>query len=225
VIIFSGQVFESFNQELGIITFTDVAKDDHITPMGNKLGIIDRFTRTFKSLVKKYTLENKTKKWIDKLNDIVELYNDTPHSGLKESTPNEVFEDYDYCLKLYEAQKKFNQKVDSKVPFKIGDKVRVLVQKKTFEKEKAPFSTDIYTIEYKVNFRYKLSGLNRLYRPSEMNLVTTVKDRIDVPKEDNQIRRMQRSKAFDSYDKLVEAIDKKDAPKVKRSVRKPKRYD
>ncbi len=50
---FASATFEAFNEELKIRTFTDVAKDDHLTPMGNKLGIVDRFTRTLKGLIKK----------------------------------------------------------------------------------------------------------------------------------------------------------------------------
>jgi len=57
-----------------------------------------------------------------------------------------------------------------------------------------------------------------------MNIVTNVKDRLEPQTEDNQIRRMQRSKAFNSYDEIVTALDKKDEPKAKRTVRKPKRF-
>jgi len=221
---FASSIFESFNTELNIKVYTDVAKEDHITPMGNKLGIVDRFTRTLKGLIKKYSLENKTKKWVDALGEIVELYNDSPHSGLNDASPNEVYDDLDYSQKLYEAQFKKNQKMNDKVTMKVGDRVRVMLQKKTFEKEKATFSTEIYTIEEHRGYRFKLKGVKRLYRPSEMNIVTNVKDRLEPQTEDNQIRRMQRSKAFNSYDEIVTALDKKDEPKAKRTVRKPKRF-
>ncbi len=171
-------------------------------------------------------LENKTKKWVSGLDDIVELYNNTPHSSLRENTPNEVYDDYDYCFELYNSQKKYNERMNDKVSFGVGDRVRVLLGKNAFEKEKAPFSTEIYTIEDKIGYRFKLEGVKRLYRPSELNVVKNVKDRLLEPeKEDNQVRRMQRSKAFNSYAEIVAAIDKKNEPKVKRTVRKPKRYD
>jgi hypothetical protein len=153
------------------------------------------------------------------------MYNDTPHSGLKENTPNEVYDDYDYSMKLYEAQTKQNEKMNDTVSLKVGDRVRALLGKGIFEKEKAKFSTQIYTIEEQVGYRFSLTGLKRLYRPSELNVVKTVTDRLNPEKEDNQIRRMQRSKAFNSYNEIIEAIEKKDEPKVKRNVRKPKRFE
>jgi len=80
-------------------------------------------------------------------------------------------------------------------------------------------------LEDRIGYRFKLKGVKRLYRPSELNIVKTVTDRLEPEKEDNQIRRMQRSKAFNSYAEIVAAIDKKNEPKVKRTARKPKRYD
>jgi len=94
-------------------------------------------------------LENKTKKLgrrLDALSELVQLYNDSPHSRLKVATPNEVYDDYDYCLKLYQAQSKQNEKMNATVSMKVGDRVRVMVEMKGFEKEKAKFSTEIYII-------------------------------------------------------------------------------
>ena len=60
---FNNKVVQTFNDELDIQVVTGVAKDDHLTPQGNKLGIIDRLTRTLKNYINKYMLENGTTKW------------------------------------------------------------------------------------------------------------------------------------------------------------------
>jgi hypothetical protein len=50
---FASKEFITLNKEKGIRVDTSVAADNHFTA-GNKLGIIDRFTRTLKENLKKY---------------------------------------------------------------------------------------------------------------------------------------------------------------------------
>jgi hypothetical protein len=227
---FNNKEFIRYNDRNFINVFTDVAKDDHISKSGSKLGIVDRCIRTLKDLIQKYMLTNNTTKWTDFLDEIIELYNDSPNSGLKGSTPNEVFDDRDYSEILYKNQKKYNQKINDSLSIKTGDTVRAIVGKGIFEKEKARFSLDLYTVMGQEGYRFILKDekgqqVKRKYRPSELKVVKTVTDRLEVQKEDNQVRKMQRSKAFNSYDEIVTAIDKKNEPKSKRTIRKPKRYD
>jgi transposase len=51
---FSSRAFRDFNASLGVMVVTDVAKDDHITKSGNKLGFIDSFVRNLKNRVRRY---------------------------------------------------------------------------------------------------------------------------------------------------------------------------
>ena len=50
---FSAQKFKDFNNELNIEVITDVAADEHITKGSNKMGLIDRATKTIKDLLEK----------------------------------------------------------------------------------------------------------------------------------------------------------------------------
>ena len=50
---FDNTAFKKMNEEKGIQVYTSVTKDNHFT-VGNKLGIIDRLTRTLKENIRKY---------------------------------------------------------------------------------------------------------------------------------------------------------------------------
>lgn len=173
---FNNDMFITFNEELGIQVFTDVAKDDHITKQGNKLGIIDRAVRTLKNMLNKYMLEEENLKWTDYLDDVIDTYNNSQHRSLKNDTPNEVYDDDDYSSRIHEAQSKKNKKNFNEYDLQIGDKVRHLLGKNIFEKEKQKYSTEIYEIVSREGYRYKLKGedgedLKRLYRPNELQKV------------------------------------------------------
>jgi len=200
---FNNDEFLEFNHEMGINVSTDVAQDDHLTAQGNKLGIIDRLVRTLKMNIQKYTLEFNTMKWVKFLDDVIEAYNDASHSSLKTGfTPNEVFDDPDYAEKVHEAIANKNKEAFDEYDFDIGDTVRTQLGKKTFEKEKQKYSTQIYMITAQEGYRYALqddSGkkVKRRYRPSELLKVQSVTDRIndepvkrarDVHKKANKLR-------------------------------------
>lgn len=173
---FNNDEFQVFNDEIFVNVYTDVAKDDHITRQANKLGIVDRAVRTIKQMIQKYMLENKTLKWTKFLPEIIEAYNDTPHLSLKGNTPNEVFDDEDYLVTLHEVQKKRNKEVFNKIKFNIGDTVRIMLGKLTFEKEKQKYSSELYTVIRQEGYRFVLKDENgkqvkRRYRPVELQLV------------------------------------------------------
>lgn len=182
---FNNKDFKKINQQNNIIVSTHEAKSDHITPVGNRLGIVDRCIRTIKGLISKHMLSNDTARWTDKIHDIIMLYNDTPHSSLNNETPNDVFDDIDFCQKMYEGQKKRNESLNRAVKILIGDNARVMEEKKVFDKEKAPWSRQIYKVVDKIGYAYQLedeSGrvVKRLYRPGELFVIKgdVVTDRI-----------------------------------------------
>jgi hypothetical protein len=150
---FNNAIFQTYNDELGITVITGVAKDDHLTPQGNKLGIVDRLTRTIKNYIEKYMLENETTKWTKFLPKIVDLYNNTPHRAHNSySTPQEVYDDEDYGQKLFEGQFKKNEKIV--MEFAPDDKVRLLLGKNKFQKESARYSTEIYKVIEQIGHQF-----------------------------------------------------------------------
>ena len=108
----------------------------HITcePGDHKvLGVIDRVCRTIKVKIVKYMTQNNTTKYIPHLTEIIESYNDSPHSALGNLTPNEATADenfqrvFDLNLEKGKDNGDFNQ-------FDVGDTVRVRNKKKKFER-------------------------------------------------------------------------------------------
>jgi hypothetical protein len=232
---FNNVEFKEFNNEMYINVYTDVAKEDHIVKgKGDKLGIVDRCIRTIKQYIQKYMLEHDDFKWIKYIGKLIDLYNDMPHQGIKDMTPNEVFDDYDYMKGLYKGQKKHNQTVNESFDLKPGDSVRALLGKGTFEKEKQKFSSDIYTIKQQAGFRFILideSGkvVKRKYRANELLKIDKVVNRLskkktEVEREHKHIRKT--SKAIDKgYLETIDQIAKVHEQKSKRITKRPTKLD
>jgi hypothetical protein len=54
-----------------------------------------------------------------------------------------------------------NQQVYTTVPFSTGDKVRILEQKKKFDKGKKKFSKEVYTNDKKEGYKIIVNGTSR----------------------------------------------------------------
>ena len=108
-----------------------------------KASMVERVIQTLKRRLEKYFHHNKTKKWIDVIDQIVKNYNETPHSahGLKPVDVTEEKSDEVY-KKMYPDRKK---SVICKL--KVGDKVRKIREKSLFEKGYTQnWSDEIYKI-------------------------------------------------------------------------------
>ena len=169
---FDNESFKAFNEEMITEVYTDVAKDDHMFHQGDKLGIVDRLTRTLKKLISKFMQQHNSTRWSKFLPEILELYNNDVHSSLKGHSPNEVFDDFDYMISLYHAQHKRNADVTSDI--KPGDTVRLMVGKDTFGKEGQTYSRELYRVLAQVGYRYVIEGKRRKYRASELMEVKPV---------------------------------------------------
>jgi len=95
-----------------------------------KASVVERVIRTIKEKLEKYFYKNKTKKWIDVLQQFVDNYNNTPHRSIGMAPGNvhddnakEVFENLFPDIHL-----------EAKPRLKVGDIVRILKEKTVFEK-------------------------------------------------------------------------------------------
>ena len=103
--------------------------------------------------------------------------------------------------------------------------MRAMVGKNLFDKEKAPFSKEIYTIEKEDGRRYILKDekgktLKRRYRPSELLKITEVTERLgkekqEAEKEHKKINKTRKATGK-SYEEAVEALANKNEPREKR---------
>ena len=120
-----------------------------------KSVVVERFIRTLKSKIYKYTTSISKNLYIDKLDDIVDKYNNTYHTTIK-MKPIDV-KDNTYI----NADKEINYK-DPK--FKVGDRVRISKYKNIFTKGYAPnWSEEVFVIKKVKNtvpWSYVINDLN-----------------------------------------------------------------
>lgn len=195
-------VFTSYLEEKNIAELKAEIGNHH------SLGVIDRFTRTFKTMIAKYMTANNTTKYIDKIDDLLEAYNTTPHSSLGDYSPHQVIDDdkaYNLVKKINLAKMKFNNERNRKVShsIKVGNDVRIKLKKKTFQKGyDITYSKEIYTVR-EINGdkatlnngeKYKIEDLQVVYEISNQ-IETTEKDEAD--KEARIQRRLKRAGIFD----------------------------
>ena len=108
-----------------------------------KASYVERVNRTIKSRIQKYFFKNKTKKWINIYEDVVNNYNNTLHSATG-IAPNQVSE-----TNRDEVYKRLYPDIMLRTvcKLKIGDKVRYLLEKDQFEKGYTKsWTEEIYTI-------------------------------------------------------------------------------
>jgi hypothetical protein len=134
---------------------------------------------------------------------LVDLYNDTPHEGLKGDTPNEAFDDFDFLVGKHKGESKYNARTFKGYKLQDGDQVRVMIGKQVFEKQKARFSTELYTIAGRDGYYYVLTdeqgnAVKRRYRagellkvegPVEERVLKTQESAVNTHKKEKKIQR------------------------------------
>jgi hypothetical protein len=161
---FAASKIVAYCEEQGIRLNTDVAKDDHFSK-GNKLGIVDVATKTIKRYIRNYMLAHDTTKYINKLQELVDNYNATPHSSLKNRTPSEMYDDLKSQQDMYYKLVQHNESLDDKIDLDIGDYVRKRTDKGRFDKEDAKFSKEIYIIAEQLGHKYRLMDADEKLLP------------------------------------------------------------
>jgi hypothetical protein len=130
--------------------------------------IVERFNRTIKEMLHKYLQSTKSKTITNVLPKIVRNYNNSYHSTI-EMTPNEVTEATQHIVQI-----NLLNNLRSKPYYKlsIGDKVRVQMKPKSFEKGYKPkFSERIYEVDGKGDGYYTTTKDDRLYLKANLQKV------------------------------------------------------
>lgn len=131
------------------ITHTFNQPGDHTT-----MGKIERFNRTIRDKINKYLKMNKTVVWIDVLPSLIENYNNTIHSSIK-ITPNQANASQKEQNKIIMNEMDRDVIADQQAEtLHVGDTVRVLKPKKTFEKGQGHWSSGFYEIVEHVQNHY-----------------------------------------------------------------------
>lgn len=141
---FRSREFVKLCQHLGIAQHFYELEDHRGT------AFVERFNRTLRELIEKYKSAFNTNKWMPVLQDLLFNYNNRKHRGLGTS-PQQVLDDPDLLVqsslltdKRYELAMK--QKLNTQ-NLQIGDRVRLLITRKVFDKGTAPrWTKGIHTI-------------------------------------------------------------------------------
>jgi hypothetical protein len=221
---FNAKQFVELNERKDIDLYTDIAKDDHIVKGSNKLGVIDRLTRTLKSIISRRMVADNNVKWVEWLVEVIDLYNDLPHRTLNNFTPNEVWSDDYIQLQRQAHDEKENLKNYEVIQkFKVGDVVRVYKGKNQFEKENENFSREVYKVIGIHKNKYIVEDENserfkRKLKPSEMIITKAPKlqsgDRVDKAVKESMTGRKNKREGIDE----ANIITKKKRPNLRITI-------
>ena len=92
-----------------------------------KAALVERCQRSLQSIIYKYLNRYSTKRYIDKLEDVVKTYNSRVHRSLGMS-PYDAYkpENHDIVMKKHEEKYKFILNKKSKPSYHLNDKVRII---------------------------------------------------------------------------------------------------
>ena len=163
-----------FGSEFINSTFKNLLKDNNIELQlinvgdKNKIGIINRMCRTLREMLNKYMTAYKTTRYIDVLDKMITNYNNSKHTTIL-FAPNEANKHIDEIQKI--NTRRYNKAIQKEVHFRIGDKVRCIINLEAFQKHTLPkWSKQVHTIVNKTEHSYTLSN-GKTCKPYELQLI------------------------------------------------------
>ena len=126
-----------------------------------KSSVVERWNRTMKEKMFKYFTTNSTNVYIDVIDELVEQYNHTKHSSIK-MLPVEASKKENEVVVWRNLYPHINDReLEPNKKFIIGDKVRIIKKKKTFEKGYTPRWTEevfvISAVQNTIPTTYKIT--------------------------------------------------------------------
>ena len=139
---FQSNIFEKYLDDNSMV-LTPNAKQDH-----RALGIIDNFAKRIKTILTKTFLVSKNQRWVNKIQRIIDIYNNTPHIALDGLTPQQALnpQNFNKIVKINIRKKEETKRTSD---LNVGDKVRkyVLLRKELSKASMQPnWSETIYTV-------------------------------------------------------------------------------
>ena len=164
--------FQNLMQKYSIAHF----KTPTITPW--KASMAERVVRTLKTRLWRWFQHSKSTEWVSVLQQFVENYNSTPHSSIGVEPNNVTDKNRKQIVKrLYP-----NRGIKIECKNRVGDLVRILVDKGPFPKGYTPnWSEEIYIITKELQSNgicwYRISNQNGkqmpgIYYSNQLNLVS-----------------------------------------------------
>ena len=184
---------------------------------------VETFNKTLKSMLYKYLQASESKTIVNVLPKIINNYNNSYHTAV-EMTPVEASMPENFFKARLNIMKKANK---IKRPWlKIGDKVRILLKQKTFDKKyKVQWSKNVYNIENIDPPYFILDGLKRKYLRAHLQKINEYeKVKIDPLLEgtrEGHLRKIAKNKS----DKAPIVLENKKSIAQTRPKRKRKQID
>ena len=128
-----------------------------------KGAIIERFNRTLKTRMYRSFTARGSHRWVDVLQDLIDGYNSSKHRSIGNFTPNSVNKSNEKLIRriLYPPIKR--KQINAKPIFNVGDSVRIVMKKETFQKGyEQTHSYQVYEV-YKVLKTYPVTYKIRDY--------------------------------------------------------------
>ena len=190
---------------------------------------VDRFISTLRELLQRYFTAYNTRKYIEVLPSLVENYNTRYHRAIKSapSAPNEAQARRTFLASRSKAD---NDQVAS-AKFKIGDRVRVLLRRNTFQKGTEPsWSGTVHRVVGFQNALWYVSDRMTGYKNQELKPVDVVEERPAVAgmmDDDESVQEFERGLVDRRRDRrlrqegldAVEAVAESNAPRERRERR------
>lgn len=184
----------------------------------HKMGKVERFNRTIKERLNRYFTIIDRPIWYDVIDDIINNYNNTVHSGIG-LTPNSVTpQDEEKIINLemlktqaiLKARHKNNNIIE-------GSLVRLPIKKKIFDKGEPRFTSTQYVVKEVSNLgnSVRVIGKDTLYKVEDVQLVKNsigiVQDRTNIKNivKENKIERQLKDLNIDQNNILQEKRQRK----------------
>jgi hypothetical protein len=140
-----------------------------------KSSVAERNIRTIREILFKYFEKTGKQRWVHILDKVNSFYNNKTHSLLRIS-PSEARDkaNFDHVYNIMNNRSDdWRKRLNTDVKFKVGDRVRIKLDRSRFEKGSKPtFSKDIYTIAkilYDSVYYYRLEELpDRFFYEEEL---------------------------------------------------------
>jgi hypothetical protein len=174
-------------------------------------------------------------KWIDVIDNIIDVYNNEVHSSINE-TPHNVL----YNHKIPNTNMNFEKIEDIEVGYNIGDHVRVVQNKKNMDKKSLipTYSSDVFEIIDKNGNRYTVKDIitnekerkkylksDMIYAKGNKNMGKNKKQETIVHKKEVKVKRRNRATKLDTDKEGKIIIPKSMIPaRPKREIKKVVKY-
>ena len=164
----NGLEFQFSKKDLDDLNIKNHIKGAAFRPQSQ--SIVERANGTLKNMIKKNMSVNENKRWINILENSVDLYNETLHKNLLNYTPDDIhFGDEEILKDIRENNEKLvskKQNDDAQI-YKVNDKVRIMIENKK-SKTDPNYSRDLFKI---IDVR-KSKSFNQLTTYKLMNTKT-----------------------------------------------------